>query len=487
MANTYVTAPLPPGSLSICLKALQVIADVLRGNKIEIEDNEMSGKGRQSSFQENKNEFENKKEKENENESVTLKGTRAEGAKMNSKSDIPIGGISRAISKHPFGVKKIITLDDLLPLFVPDRTGVLHSSVTLTVDDAPWISSAPSQRNSTLKFVHSEVRTSDALLMGAKSLRGQLFSGDDIICPLPMKVKDVITHDGVNEVLRDLIALADSLDATSVQLLFDQRSHPVESLMHPGLGSTQGPSLVVYISGPSLCAESICDLLKPPIVLGPLLEENVRRNLGGIESGPGVEEMNISRELKQYPRTGGKKLTSTFAITDCLQVATGKEYMIFDPCGSHLLSESKGPSSQSNSRSGSVGDISDVSHGRGQKGELERGPGQGQGYSRGGDENGQSASGAWSVSEGHHRKVGSTARAPKHPESNSQIPVQSPRAQRCFLLTSQRTAARTSHEEAVLTRFPDQFYPLISLPFGMGDELSEKGRFDGILIRMVGL
>ena len=33
-----------------------------------------------------------------------------------------------------------VKLEDLQPVFVPDRGGVLHASSFLTVDDAPWIS-----------------------------------------------------------------------------------------------------------------------------------------------------------------------------------------------------------------------------------------------------------------------------------------------------------------------------------------------------------
>ena len=39
-----------------------------------------------------------------------------------------------------------------------------------------------------------------------------------------------------------------------------------------------------------------------------------------------------------YP-TGGKRLITAFAVTDCLQIITGKDFFIFDPCGTYLFSE----------------------------------------------------------------------------------------------------------------------------------------------------
>ena len=45
--------------------------------------------------------------------------------------------VSPAVLPPPVATVK---LEDLQPVFVPDRAGVLHASSFLTVDDAPWIS-----------------------------------------------------------------------------------------------------------------------------------------------------------------------------------------------------------------------------------------------------------------------------------------------------------------------------------------------------------
>ena len=332
-----------------------------------------------------------------------------------------------------------LKLEDLLPIFMPDRTGVLSSSFSLTVDDAPWISSALNQRNSTVKFVHSKIDPLDALLLGARSLRGLLFSGDDIMCPNPGHLKALLLNDQVNEVIRDMVALSDTLSATAVHILLDQRTHPVESLMHPGLAVAQGPALVIFIEGPALTSEAICQLLVPPETLPPSYDDEKKSNGYGFSStgfevplglsafnGNGgsvkVDEGYLQREEKLYPRTGGKRICTAFAITDCLQIVTGREYIIFDPCGYHLLSE----------------EMND--------GDRDKG----------------------------NTKMGT--------KTLSNTP---PRAQRCYLSGSHKSSVRAAGEEDVLTRFPDQFSPLLSLPFNLDKSLSSLGKLNGILIRMV--
>ena len=92
-------------------------------------------------------------------ERVESDGRRAAGNGNDSAID-ETSTVRNSKSKDAVLSKKIkeapLKLEDLLPIFMPDRTGVLSSSFSLTVDDAPWISSALNQRNSTVKFVHSK-------------------------------------------------------------------------------------------------------------------------------------------------------------------------------------------------------------------------------------------------------------------------------------------------------------------------------------------
>jgi hypothetical protein len=456
MCNQYVDTPLPPHALKVCLGALKVIVKALRGVGEEGEERAKI-EGEKGEKGENAEKGEGdvalgglKKESESED---GLSGSHAQlkaeyGVKQPESPSSPVrpaSWSSRVVKQKPVSPLK---LEDLLPLFMPDRSCVLHTSFSLTVDDAPWISSALSQGKSTVKFAHPGIDPSDSLLLGAKSLRGLLFSGDDITCPHPVRLKDLLLNDTVKEVIRDFAALADNLDANSIQILYDQRVHPSESLMHPGLAPTQGPSLVVYIEGPALKAEDVCRLLVPPEILPPIIDEErkTRGYLGAnydnltSSSTHGSDEGNVGKELRQYPRCGGKRLSSAFAITDCLQVLTGREYIIFDPCGLYLI---RG----------------------GEEGDKPQGTGQGSGQGHG---------------QGRVLKPAATGG-----KSNPQIPESDPRAQRCYVVGSQKTHIPTGGDEDVLTRFPDQFSPLLSLPFKVGDSLSGPQGIKGVLLRMV--
>ena len=131
LCNNYPEVPLPSQGIEVCLSALKFLVKALKG-EVTCEGDEMRERvesdGRKSSGNDNASE-----------ETNTVK---------NCKSKDTL--LSKKIKEAP------LKLEDLLPIFMPDRTGVLSSSFSLTVDDAPWISSALNQRNSTVKFVHSK-------------------------------------------------------------------------------------------------------------------------------------------------------------------------------------------------------------------------------------------------------------------------------------------------------------------------------------------
>ena len=205
--------------------------------------------------------------------------------------------------------------------------------------------------------------------------------------------------------------------------------------MHPGLVEAQGPALIVYIEGPALSSEIVCQVLSPPTILPPIIDDH------GMGSDS-VHPEALRKEEKMYPQTG-KRLLSAFAITDCLQVITGKEFLVFDPCGQYLLSA--------------------------------------------GDENTAAAAGGAlpataGGAKGRNRKNKNPLPSTMASASTQRINVQaqlSPRAQRCFLV---RRDAKT---QDVLTRFPDQFAPHMSLPFRVQSSLTDFGQLPGVLIRMV--
>ena len=539
LCNVFGNNPLSPKGVEICLSAIKVLVAALQGENNEEKgvaecDNDRKvvkkvagsgqgrGRGRGGGTEDNDNDgdiggseefgsgdsgVKNKRDKEGKGEetedaneederheeedgqeieqgSAREKLSAADKGEQSSKKDIRSTSQVKAISQSLINSKKetLLKLEDLIPIFIPDRTGVLSSSLFLTVDDAPWISSTISPRNSAVRFIHCLIDPLDAFLLGSKSLRGVFFSGDDMSCPKPKDLKSLLLHDQVNEVIRDFISLSDTLQATSISILYDMRTHPTESLMHPGLAKAQGPSLVIYLEGPSLTSDAICQLLGSTETLPSNAQEDKKSTRGygfsgsnfdfnnglnsvagigmGIGMGIGVnatghDDTNLAEEERLYPVTGGKRLSTAFAITDCLQIMSGREYMIIDPCGLHLLS----PDSQIDSGKKSSGD----------------------GKKNRDDGNGKAGGGKTDIDEINTLNVnGVNGDTDLHP-----VVFSSSRAQRCFLAGSHSSSARSRDDEDVLTRFPDQFTPMLSLPFDIDISLSSKGSLDGLLVRMV--
>ena len=323
-------------------------------------------------------------------------------------------------------VRKQAEVAALGKLFLPDYDAVMTDITLLSFDDAPWISSQLSVRSGGggLRFVHKSIQPEAAQLLGAKSLREQLFAGDDIVCPTAASVNEIIRSDTISDALGDLVGLSDMVGAVATHLLFDSRFHPCESLMHPGLADCQGPALVLYMEGVVLGSEEIAQLLMSPALLYHLptsFSAGVACPLNAV-SKPDDDE-NIKKEIKF--NTYGKRLTAAFAITDCLQILSGCEYFIFDPCGSHLIAN--GPPPEESLKA---------------TGEKE------------------------AMSSKCHTRLPS-------------------KAQRCFI------TGRNNQD--LLTRFPDQFSPLLNISFSLesGEKgksaeslLSQSGQVNGTLIRM---
>ncbi len=117
-------------------------------------------------------------------------------------------------------------------LYAPDKSNLLQLTTSLTFDDAPWISALMSTK--ACRIVHSSIDPQLATFLGCRSLREQLFAGEDIVCPHSSHLRSQVQHMGVTDVLDDLLALGDTLGATNVTCIFDDYYYPTESLMHPG-------------------------------------------------------------------------------------------------------------------------------------------------------------------------------------------------------------------------------------------------------------
>lgn len=255
--------------------------------------------------------------------------------------------------------ESVLTLQELGVIFAPDRDGVLCIASALTYDDAPWISAALNQRSgsNSVRFISRGLLEDEAKMLGVKSLREQLFAGDEIVCPAVTALKRELGDDSLMDTVTDLLALSDALGAKGFHVVYDERMHPRESLMHPGLLEAQGPSIVVFMDGPTFSTEDIMRLIAPGTILPPLVDD---KNASATSS-PFKAPPTHSNEMKMYPHSG-KGLLSCFTATDCLQIISGREFYIFDPHGQHLLSAddvgtemgAKGKGKQSGAKAPSV-------------------------------------------------------------------------------------------------------------------------------------
>ena len=297
--------PLPPSKVEVCIGILKVLVKLQQGeaNVMQAEAKELSPSS------------EGDKEKDLDEGAAA-----AGGGEMLKSSAVKAVAVAtaRVVVKETS-----LTMEDLGPIYIPDRNSVLEPAGILSFDDAPWISKVLVNKNSTFKFVHKGLSIEDAIALGARSLREQLFAGDEIVCPDAMLLKANLNLDSCSETLNDLLSLGDQCGARSMHVCLDMRFHPSESLMHPGLADAQGPALCVFIDGPTLSSEEISQMLLPPQLF-------VNVEMG--DDGP-----SLARENSLYP-CSGKRMMSSFAMTDCLQIVTGREFFIFDPCGTHLLS-----------------------------------------------------------------------------------------------------------------------------------------------------
>ena len=532
LCNGHVNVPLSSQSLEICLASLEFIVRAIKGeeNRDNENRNDCRNEGLLTSMNGNEDDSDSgsRNNENDDDDDSNVEGNEDDEDEMTNDNDdnetgnmieflpsppthhrTPTMTTQRAIATStPIhkSAGKTISLDDLLPLFLPDQGCVLHSSHLLNVDDAPWISATlPADGDNSAKLVHPRIIPLDALLLGALSLKGKFLSGEEVLCPNPKKLSELLFHDGVNEVFRDLISMANNLNASSIEVLYDQRTHPVERLMHPGLAQAQGPAITVYIKCSNLDIEAVCRLIEESQTLSNFIDEdkkggglsylngmeafasnslhgmnnkpkkstnnnnnnsdsNYNSNLGGSNNNYNNNNNNNNNNdynsindndnestyaIKQYPRTGGRRLMTAFAITDCLQIITGKDLFILDPLGSHLITEDK------NSDGGEVVNVRTRSQTRTQNNNYQS------------TESGQGQSGMRGVVTSRGRTTG----IGQHYDLGG-------------LRNASKKGSKEGSKEDILAQFPDQFSSLVNLPFGDGSEIT-SGSVNGLLIRMV--
>ena len=309
--STYGEQALPTEQLDMCMGIIKIILRLVEGKDASAGD--AAGEGSEGLVQAASS------HPDSDDESATSDELRE--FPVDSKSEVDEARRQKKIAeiKEELGV-----------VYLPDRQCVLAPASCLSFDDAPWISDQLTRGGGGMRFVHRAVDMKAAVMFGARSLRQQLFSGDEMVCPSATSVHDIIGEDTVADAVGDLVGLADSLGARSVHILYDHRTHPSESLMHPGLAAAQGPSLYVYMEGVELGSEELTQVLMSPVLLHELPAAMALRS-GNIEVMGGQD----GGEVKY--NTVGKRLNAAFAITDCLQVLSGRQFFVFDPCGLFLV------------------------------------------------------------------------------------------------------------------------------------------------------
>ena len=212
-------------------------------------------------------------------------------------------------------VKKIIETRSL----VPDENMCLCASSTMVFDDAPWLSSQIQNRRA-MHFVHPSISHTTARAVGVRSLRSLLLSnrvGSDYSFPvsLPSLRAALTGYDHAERILSDAcVHVADMLRCDRVDFVWDARTHPAESLMHPGLAKMQGPSILLRFPGAHIDFERLHALLAHPSECAASTPPDIRLKVGGGScfSGP-------------------LRFLSLFQVADCLSIVSGDSLFIVDP------------------------------------------------------------------------------------------------------------------------------------------------------------
>lgn len=224
-----------------------------------------------------------------------------------------------------------LALSEMGSLLLPDSNGILLPSHALCFNDASWMAELIQKHK--FRFCHRLLEAHTAMLLGVKSLRAQLFTGDDVVCPKAANIKSLISEYSSADAIADICALADEVKAEGVHIMLDNRQYSCESLINPNLDETQGPAILMYMDGVTFDREMLSKLFSSAQELLSLPFSCK------IERRPGGRKIE-SPDLMGFAKFGrvGLRLLSGFVLTDCLQVLTESFYYVYDPNGKYLLS-----------------------------------------------------------------------------------------------------------------------------------------------------
>ena len=153
LCNEHPEGPLPAGRLEVCLGVLKLLVRFLRGDDDEEDDDDDDDDDFDDSHDEDGSSLGGKKLLSSStgrgDDDVTAAETSTATATEDGESDaldlVPEKKSAKKIKKPKKQSLPLVTLDELLPIFIPDRAGVMMPSTALTFDDAPWVSASLAQ------------------------------------------------------------------------------------------------------------------------------------------------------------------------------------------------------------------------------------------------------------------------------------------------------------------------------------------------------
>jgi hypothetical protein len=152
LCNEHPEGPLPAGRLEVCLGVLKLLVRFLRGDDEEEDDDDdddedfddahdggesLGGKKLLSSST-----------GRGDDDVTAAESSTATATEDGDSDSLDLVSEKKSDKKTKKPKKQslpLVTLDELLPIFIPDRAGVMMPSTALTFDDAPWVSASLAQ------------------------------------------------------------------------------------------------------------------------------------------------------------------------------------------------------------------------------------------------------------------------------------------------------------------------------------------------------
>lgn len=227
----------------------------------------------------------------------------------------------------------------MVPLVANKNDDVfLAPATSVFFNDANWLHV---KNTGNIMFLHERVSETAAYKVGVKSLREWIISSiqagktEEITCinsdewvefchRFPFHLMDAMS---------DIVEMADVLRCPRIEVAIDFTSYGSQSLLNPGLQLLQNAAICIFMDNIVLDNRLIEYLIAPP---SPQQRKEVEGRFFRFGSG----------------------LTSSFYLTDCIQILTGGRFVILDPMGKYLI-DLQNKSTSQNKSTGKCYDLAD--------------------------------------------------------------------------------------------------------------------------------